>query len=409
MPDSGERLRVLRLISRMNVGGPAWQVAALTERLDPERYVTRLVTGQIGAGEADYLSLRAPNLAVRMVPSLGRSVNGAHDAHALTAIISEIRQFQPHIVHTHTAKAGLLGRIAARICRVPATVHTFHGHLLHGYFSPHVTGVLRLQERHLARTTTRLVAVGERVRTELVEAGIGTLEQYAVIPPGVALGRLPPKALARRSLGLPASGPLALFVGRMTAVKRPERFVQVAALLHRYHPNATFAMVGDGPLLAVVRETAVRLRSPISLLGWRSDVETLYSAADVVVLTSDNEGMPVSLIEASMAGRPCVTTDVGSAAEVVLDGDTGFVTSTDTSDIAAAVGRLLSEAEIRERMGAAAGRHARACFHVSRLVSDTQDLYDDVVRQGQHRGLVLAGTPSRGSFECRVPCGTPSS
>lgn len=364
----------------MNVGGPAWQVTALTQRLDPGRFETRLVAGSVAPGEADYVALRAPGLAAHTIPSLGRAVGG-DDALALAAVVAEIRRFQPHVVHTHTAKAGVLGRVAARLCGVPATVHTFHGHVLRGYFGPAVTRVVQAQERSLARGTTRLVAVGDGVRRELLGLGIGSPAQYRVIPPGVELAPLPPVAAARRLLGLPEEGPVVLFVGRFAAIKQPLRFVEVAALLHRRHPGAAFVMAGDGPLAGGLRQAADRLRVPVRLLPWRADVETLYAAADVVVLTSDNEGMPVSLIEASMAGRPCVATAVGSTAEVVEHGVTGFVTSTDTVELAAAVDALLGDPVRRAGMGAAAARRAAARFPVARLVADTERLYDEIARE----------------------------
>ncbi|MDT7539995.1 MAG: hypothetical protein QOI82_3580, partial [Actinomycetota bacterium] len=181
VPVRSRRVRVLRVIARMNVGGPALQVTALTLELDPARFEHRLLTGSVGPDEADYVELRAPGLPLTRVAGLGRSPRPLDDLRALRALIRHMRDFRPDIVHTHTAKAGVLGRVAARIARVPATVHTFHGHLLHGYFSTAVTRLVILTERALARRTDRLVAVGAQVRDELLAAGIGTPAQYAVV------------------------------------------------------------------------------------------------------------------------------------------------------------------------------------------------------------------------------------
>ncbi len=181
------RIRVLRVIARMNVGGPALQVTALADGLDPERFEQRLLVGNVGEGEADYLDLRAPHVEATRVRGLGRSPDPTGDARALAALVREMREFRPHIVHTHTAKAGVLGRSAAVLARVPIRVHTFHGHLLHGYFSPRVTSAVTAVERAFADMTTRLVAVGRQVRDELLAAGIGRPDQYVVVPPGVAL------------------------------------------------------------------------------------------------------------------------------------------------------------------------------------------------------------------------------
>ena len=207
-----ERLRVLRIIARMNVGGPALQVTGLIDGMDPERFDHRVLTGHVGPDEADYLLLRAPQAAVAYVDGLGRSVRPGADLRALRTLTREIRDFRPHIVHTHTAKAGVLGRLAARACGVPAVVHTFHGHLLHGYFAPAVTRGVVLTERALARRSTRLVAVGAQVRDDLLAARIGRPEQYVVVPPGLTLPAPPSREAARTLLGLPANGPVVTLV-----------------------------------------------------------------------------------------------------------------------------------------------------------------------------------------------------
>ena len=199
---SGQRIRVLRLIARLNVGGPALQAKVLSEGLDPARFEQRLVAGAVGADEGDFVSMRAPQLRVETLAGLGRDPNGWSDVRALVRLYDVIRSFDPHIVHTHTAKAGVLGRLAAWGARVPATVHTFHGHLLHGYFSPAKTMAIVQAERRLARRTTRLVAVGQQVREDLLAAGIGRPDQFVIVPPGVQLPEPPPQAVARRTLGL---------------------------------------------------------------------------------------------------------------------------------------------------------------------------------------------------------------
>lgn len=376
-----ERLRVLRIIARMNVGGPALQVTGLLDGMDPERFDHRVLTGHVESGEADYLALRAPQAAVHYVDGLGRSVRAAADLRALRTLTHEIRAFQPHIVHTHTAKAGVLGRVAARASRVPAVVHTFHGHLLHGYFSPAVTRAVVLTERALARSSTRLVAVGAQVRDDLLAAGIGRPEQYVVVPPGLTLPPAPSRATARTSLGLPLDPPVVTLVARLTAVKRPERFVDVARALAARHPDAVFAVCGEGDLLPELQRQAADLGGRVRFLGWRGDVETVYAASDVVVLTSDNEGMPVSLIEAALSGVPAVATRVGSVAEVVADGETGLLVEPDAVVLSAAVHRLLSDGALRHRMAAAATQRAESRFGRSRLVGDIERLYEQIAAE----------------------------
>jgi len=373
------RIRVLRIIARMNVGGPALQVVGLTRGLNPDRFETRLLVGAVASDEADYLALRAPDLPVTVVPGLGRSVHVGGDATAFIHIMRHIRDFRPHIVHTHTAKAGALGRTAARLLRVPHIVHTFHGHLLHGYFSAPVGAVVRHVERVLARGTSRLAAVGAQVRDDLLEAGIGRDDQYVVMPPGVQVDDPPPRDVARRTLGLPADAPVAAFVARLTAVKRPDRAIATIRLLREQIPDVTLLIVGEGPLLADVRREAADLDGAVRFLGWRSDVETVYAAADVVLLTSDNEGMPVALIEAAMCGRPAVASAVGSSAEVVRHEETGLVVDADPRALADGVARLLRAPDLRAELGAAARRRAVDAFSTARLVADTERLYIELV------------------------------
>lgn len=365
-------------MARTNVGGPALQATVLTRGLDPERFEQRLVAGTVATDEEDYVRLRAPDLPVVRIPGLGRAPNMRGDLQAVRGLLAEIRRFRPHIVHTHTAKAGALGRAGAWTCRVPATVHTFHGHLLHGYFSPRKTKALIQVERNLARFTGNLVAVGSQVRDELLAAGIGRPEQYTVVPPGVEPAPRPTRADARRCLALPADGLVVAFVARLTRIKRPERFIEMASRLSPRYPDATFVIAGEGDSLDTLLLQAAPLGSRVRFLGWRSDVEHVYAAADVVVLTSDNEGMPVSLIEGAFAGRPAVTTDVGSAREVVIDGQTGFVTGCSIDELVRATDLLLSDAARREQMGSAARLRAQQCFSADRLVADIAALYESI-------------------------------
>ncbi len=326
----------------------------LSRGLDPDRFEQRLLVGSVGEEEGDYVSLRAPELPVEHVVGLGREPHAGRDAQALAQISRVVREFRPHVVHTHKAKAGVLGRTAAWAHRVPATVHTFHGHLLTGYFSPAKTQVVVNVERAFAWKTTRLVAVGAQVRDELLAAKVGRREQYVVVPPGTSFDSVPSRDDARRALGLPLDVPVVSFVGRLTAVKRPERFVDVALGLAAERPALHVVVAGGGEMLEDLRSRAAPLGRRIHFLGWWKEVEQVYAASDVVMLTSDNEGMPVSLIEAAAVGVAAVTTRVGSAPEVVLDGVTGLVTSTDTDELVAATARLLDDDGLRARFGAAA-------------------------------------------------------
>lgn len=370
------QLRVMRVIARMNVGGPALQVSGLVQELSSERFDQRLYTGTVATGEADYIRLRATGLPHTVVEGLGRSPRPLDDLRAFFELVRMMRSFKPHIVHTHTAKAGVLGRLAAFATGVPVVVHTFHGHLLNGYFSQSVTRAVTAVERVLARWTTALVSVGAQVRDDLLAAGIGHAEQYVVVPPGIALSALPRRDEARTALGLPPDAVVVVLVARLTSIKRPERFIAVARMLQESHPSAVFAVVGEGDLLADLRSDAP---SNVCFLGWRGDIERVYAAADLAVLTSDNEGMPVSLIEAALCGVPAVSTRVGSVAEVVLDGRSGWLCEPD--GLAASVSEALSDPVRLAAFGTAAREHAEASFSLARLVADTERLYEQAATE----------------------------
>ncbi|MDD2857895.1 MAG: glycosyltransferase [Candidatus Nanopelagicales bacterium] len=375
MPD---RIRVLRLIARMNVGGPAVQVTGLMRHLDAERYDQRLVTGWCAPDEADYLLTQAPDVDVRRIDGLGRAVRPGDDLRVIATLRSAIRSFRPHIIHTHTAKAGMIGRAAAQLARTDARlVHTFHGHLLHGYFSPARTRALIELERLLARGTDRIVAVGPQVRDDLLAVRIGTPEKYVIIPPGLDFDAPPSRADARRELGIGDDAIVISLIGRLTGIKRADRFAEAAELVHRARPGVDlrFLVAGDGDTAAGLAETIRARDLPVTMLGWRSDIPVLLGATDVLALTSDNEGTPISLIQAAMAAVPVVATDVGSVRDVVLDGQTGLLAQTSAESVAAQILRLVDDPALRAAMGLRAQELAHGRYSAQRLAADHDALY----------------------------------
>lgn len=376
---SDDPIRILRVIARMNVGGPAWQATALTRGLDSNGFETRLLCGAVESDEADYLDLHGSRLEVRRIETLGRSVRPLADLRALMSIRREIKLFRPDVVHTHAAKAGVLGRIAAITTGVQVRVHTYHGHLLTGYFSARTTRLVRLVEALLARVTTMLLAVGEHVRDDLLTAGIGDPTKYVVIPPGVDQPALPTRETARDELGLLSAANVVLFVGRLTGVKRPDRLIEAFTMVKSGIPDAVLLVAGEGDLYESTRSAVGELEESVLFLGWRQDVATLYAAADLTLITSDNEGMPVTLMEAAAAGLPSVTTAVGSAPEVVVNGETGLVVAPTATAVANAVADLLNDRSLRERMGDAARRRAQDRFSTDRLVADHESLYRNLM------------------------------
>ncbi|MEU8195672.1 glycosyltransferase [Microbispora amethystogenes] len=360
----------------MNVSGPATQVTGLCERLSPVEFDHRLYTGYVDGGEGDHLQLRDATIPVHRVPGLGRAIKPADDYRALFGLANAMREFRPHIVHTRTTKAGALGRLAARLSGAGAArVHTYHGHLLDGQLSPLRQAVYTRTERRLASMTDRIVTVGARVRDDLLAAGIGRPEQYVVIPPGTRLGPLPDRGRARAALGVPLDAPVVAYVGRLKKAKRPDRLAEVARAVLARLPGARFLVCGGGELKEELERAVMPMWDSFRLLGWRRDVETVYAAADVMLLTSDSEGTPLSLVEAGMAGLPAVATRVGSVPEIVVDRRTGFLTEPDADEMADHLVRLLVDPGLARRMGESARAWTCRAFGVDRLVADTEALY----------------------------------
>jgi len=316
----------------------------------------------------------------RQLRTLQREL-GPHDLRALASLAGTIRAWRPDILHTHMAKAGTLGRLAAVLAgpRGPQIrVHTFHGHVLTGYFSPRREAVFTRIERLLARTTSRLVAVSGEVRDDLVRLGIAPAGQIEVIPLGLDLEPFRPgapgRSEARARLGLPEDARVVTLVARLVPIKRVDRFLRVAARIDGAH----FLVVGDGELYDELRlsASALRLGDCLVWAGIQRDMPAVMSASDVVVLSSDNEGTPVSLIEAQAAGLPVVSTDVGGVSSAVLDGRTGsLVARDDEVGFADAVRGLLDDPEEGRRLGENGREHVLGRFSMERLVADIDDLY----------------------------------
>jgi len=381
-----EVVTVLRVIARLNIGGPAIQAITLTALLSGRGYRTVLVRGREAPREGT-LDPLAERFGVRpvLVGSLRRDI-GWHDLRALGALIALLRRVRPQIVHTHAAKAGTVGRLAALLVGGRGiTVHTFHGHVLTGYFSGRRAAAFKRIERFLARRTTRLVAVSDEVRDDLVRLDIAPPEQIEVIPLGFDLTPFQPageaaarlRTGARRRLGLDGDERVVTLVARLVPIKRVDRFLRIAGLLGDL-PGVRFLVVGDGELhgqLTAAPE-ARELGDRLVWAGFQSDMPGICAASDVVVLTSDNEGTPVSLIEAQAAARPVVSTDVGGVSSVVLDGRTGRVVGPDDEEaFAAAIREILADPERSARLGAQGRRHVLDRFTIERLVDDVDDLY----------------------------------
>ena len=394
--ESDPRVSVLRVIARLNVGGPALHVAYLTAGLTPRGYDTTLVAGTIARGE-ESMAYIAEQAGARVValPGLSREISPFRDAVAVFRLARLIRQVRPTILHTHTAKAGTVGRVAALVAgsaRPPIVVHTFHGHVLRGYFGPAKSTVFRVLERLLAKVTTVLVAVSPEVRDDLVQLGVAPAEKFAVVRLGIELEQRVasdvPRDEVRRRLGIPPERFVVGWIGRMTGVKQTHDLLAALAELRAGGVDAGLLVVGDGPDRAGFEQRArdLDLVRHCLFLGYQEDVAPWYAAMDAVALPSGNEGTPVTVIEALAAGKPVVAYEVGGVPDVVREGIDGFLVAPgSTSGMAERLGQLAADPELGRRLGEAGRERVLERYGVGRLLDDVDQLYRETIAKKRGR------------------------
>ena len=377
---------MVRLFSRLNVGGPSVHVILLTAGLRERGYDTRLIVGREAPSEGNLLEMaREKGIRVDQLSGLGREIRPLSDIVTLWQLYRAIREFRPAIVHTHTAKAGVLGRLAARLAGVSVVVHTYHGHVLRGYFGPLKTAVFRKVETLLSRITTIAITVSAALRDDLVAMGVVPRDKIRVVPLGLDLLRFSHAAArgtVREACRAGADDPLVGVVGRLVPIKDIASFLEAAVHVRRSYARARFAIVGDGELRAdlerVTRERG--LQDCVTFLGWRQDLEAVYADLDVVVNSSRNEGTPVALIEAMAAGRPVVATAVGGTVDLLGGGERGrLVPAADAEALAAAIVATLAETEESDRLVRAARDYVLDHHSVDRLLRDIDALYRELL------------------------------
>lgn len=389
---------VVRIITRLNIGGPSIQATRLTSALERHGFSTTLIHGRLGEGEGDMSYLIAPGARAIYVDALRRPLTPVNDLRALVRLYREIKSARPAIVHTHMAKAGLLGRVAAALYnmrRGPAprarVVHTYHGHVLEGYFSALMTKVFITLERLLARASDRIVAISPAIERELRDGfKIGRADQYRVVPLGFDLSSFAAvddaaRDRARAELNIPTGAKVISTVGRLTAIKQHRLLLDVVAKVVAAEPATLAVIAGDGELRADLERYAADLNvaDRVKFLGWRRDLATIYAATDVFLLTSRNEGTPVALIEAMAAGVPGVSTDVGGVKDVITGAEVGAKAGDgDAAALAAHVTRYFADETLRRQTGQRARAAVLDRYSLDRLVGDINVLYRDLLANG---------------------------
>lgn len=384
-------MRIVHAIARLNVGGAALHVLQLAREQERRGHDVVVVAGTLAAGE-ESMEYAAGELGVRVLklPELQRELSPRTDAAAVRKLRALLRARRPDVLHTHTAKAGAAGRLAALLVGGPrpALIHTYHGHVLSGYFSPRRERLFRTIERALARPTDTLIAVSDEVRDDLVRFGIAPAARFAVVPYGFELPAWSAadeaaRARVRAELDFADATFAICWAGRLTAIKRPHDLVWTLRAVRAAGVDAVLVAVGDGELRAGVESLAAELGvgRHVRLVGYRQRIRDWYAAADAVLLTSANEGTPVVAIEALAAERPVVATDAGGTGTVVREGESGYLAP--VGDVAALAGRLVELArdpELRARLGAAGAADVRGRFAIPRMADELEAVYERSAR-----------------------------
>jgi len=379
--------RVLRIINRFNIGGPTYNATFLT-RFIHEDFETLLIGGLPEEGESDSLHIPGEyGITPTIIEELKRKPNIKSDREAYKKIKEIILEFKPDIVHTHASKAGAIGRRAAYACNVPVIIHTFHGHVFHSYFGQLKTKLFKYIERKLARKSTAIVAISEIQKKELSEIHhICPTEKIHVIPLGFDLQKFQDNIFEKRKITrdtyqLQEEDVAVAIIGRLTKIKNHAFFLEVVEnLLLKQVGNTTFFIVGDGELKDEIQEKVTLLnekyQAKIILTSWIKDIATFNAGMDIICLTSDNEGTPVSLIEAQASNVPIITSDVGGVKDILLEGKTGYVIKKgDLEDYVKKLGNLINNKELRMELSSNGWNFVKEKFHYTRLTRDMEELY----------------------------------
>lgn len=383
-----DKTKVVRIITRLNIGGPAIHATLLSRDMQ-SGYDTVLVSGIEDKAEGNMLEFAMSRGVVPVrVSSLQREVDFGKDIKAMWSLYRMIRKEKPLIVHTHTAKAGAVGRLAAKLAGVPIIVHTFHGHTFYEYFSPLRSRAFILIEKILSLITDSIIVVSGRGRDDILKYGIAGKDKVVHIPLGLELESLldceKHRGEIRQEFGFSRQDLLVGIVARLVPIKGHNYFLEAAEIVAKSVPQAKFLIVGDGELRADLEKAArdAGISDKVFFLGFRKDLEHIYADLDLAVLSSLNEGLPVAIIEAMCAAKPVVATDVGGVAELVTEGQTGKVfPSRSPFELAQGIIELLSDPPRMQEMGEKARVAAYPKYSIKRLVCDMEGLYSGLLKK----------------------------
>ena len=369
------QINLVSIISRMNVGGPAVLLSEFINSLPENDFSHTLITGHCQDNEIDYLNLHPINSKVIYINNFKKSQFFIADIRSLIRIMKILKANKPDIVHTHTSKAGFLGRISCRlVSKNTKIVHTYHGHLLYGYFPNWRTKIIVTLERFLGRFTDVYIAVSRQIKEDLIRVGIGPRNKWEIIHPGVSL---PSDWINRRTLN-PHTSSSDIFtiawIGRFTDIKNPLLAVKSLEIISNSR-NVRMLMAGDGELVDQCYKYIKDKNLPIELLGWVSDINPVLAQADLLLVSSKNEGMPVVIIEAALRGIPIISTRVGGVVDFISHGLTGYLVDQDSASLAKGLSFLIDSNNLLKDIAINAENLAKSEFSLEKFTNSHVNLY----------------------------------
>jgi glycosyltransferase involved in cell wall biosynthesis len=361
----------------MNLGGVAVLLSDLHNSLNKPDFIHYLITGKCAVNEIDILENREPDSRIIKIESMGRSLSPLKDVNTFLELRRTLKAINPDIVHTHTSKAGVVGRLAAlSLQEKPKIIHTFHGHHLYGYFSKFMVEIMLSIEKFLAHFSDLLVADSKQVQIDLQSRGVGRNRNWRVIAPGIRKLAKIEKSEARANLGFSSNDFVVSWVGRFTDIKNPLLALNAFIELTRdSHEKPTLIMVGDGELLEECKKYAAKYGVAVWFTGWESDIAPYLAASDLLLMTSKNEGFGMVIAEAGFYSVPTVSTDVGGVREFIIDKKNGILVTANAESIANQIELLIRDKELRALIGNEARKSTESRFTAEIFVADHKDAY----------------------------------
>lgn len=387
-----KKIKIIRIIARLNIGGPAIHTCLLTKHFNNSEYDSLLINGELSDGEGDMSYLLGDGTVFhKHIASLQREISPIADLKSIIELYKLFKKEKPDIVHTHTAKAGMVGRLAAFLARVPVRIHTYHGHVFSGYFTPLKTKMFIMIERFLALISTKIIVISEKQKSEICNKyKISPREKVAIIRLGFDMENYDSlekyKNYWRKKFNIPNNAPIVGIIGRLTAIKNHKLFLQIANEIYNKINNVHFLIIGDGELKNELKNeiNELSLKPNIHFTGWITDIPLLYSDIDILLLTSLNEGTPVAIIEAMHYGIPAVSTNVGGVSDLIKNGENGFVVNSfNPEDFSPVILKLLDNPKLRRKIGNAGQSFIKEKFSAKRLISDLDQLYRQLLIKRQ--------------------------